>query len=241
MKHAYLIEMTVIRDYARQLFALGIFVGLCTSLGMQSIVAIPGVLTCMHFIMGTIAGSAYDEQNNWALYRLTMPVSRRDVVLGRYGVIVTLGLLGMLAGFIATIALSLIAGAVPLPGDLSNSLGLTQDNVQAMVFSCAICTIIGSAVASIETPIYFRLGQTKATQWIPMISVFLFIGPMVILGATGGLDNFAGIADAVRGLFAFIETPIGVVTSMAVAIVVACIILGISAAVSLKLYEQREL
>ncbi len=241
MKHAYLIEMTVIRDYARQLFALGIFVGLCTSLGMQSIVAIPGVLTCMYFIMGTIAGSAYDEQNNWALYRLTMPVSRRDVVLGRYGVIVTLGLLGMLAGFIATIALSLIAGAVPLPGDLSNSLGLTQDNVQAMVFSCAICTIIGSAVASIETPIYFRLGQTKATQWIPMISVFLFIGPMVILGATGGLDNFAGIADAVRGLFAFIETPIGVVTSMAVAIVVACIILGISAAVSLKLYEQREL
>lgn len=241
MKHAYLIEMTVIRDYARQLFALGIFVGLCTSLGMQSIVAIPGVLTCMYFIMGTIAGSAYDEQNNWALYRLTMPVSRRDVVLGRYGVIVTLGLLGMLAGFIATIALSLIASVAPLPGDLSSSLGLTQDNVQAMVFSCAICMIIGSAVASIETPIYFRLGQTKATQWIPMISVFLFIGPMVILGATGGLDNFAGIADAIRGLFAFIETPVGVVTSMAVAIVLACIILGISAAVSLKLYEQREL
>ena len=241
MKRAYLIEMTVIRDYARQLFGLGIFVGLCTSLGMQSIVAIPGVLTCMYFIMGTIAGSAYDEQNNWGLYRLTMPVSRRDVVLGRYGVIVTLGLLGMLAGFIATIALSLIAGVVPLPGDLSSSLGLTRDNVQAMVFSCAVCTIIGSAVASIETPVYFRLGQTKATQWIPMISVFLFIGPMVILGATGGLDNFAGIADAVRGLFAFIETPVGVVTSMAVAIALACIILGISAAVSLKLYEQREL
>ena len=191
--------------------------------------------------METIAGSAYDEQNNWGLYRLTMPVSRRDVVLGRYGVIVTLGLLGMLAGFIATIALSLIAGVVPLPGDLSSSLGLTRDNVQAMVFSCAVCTIIGSAVASIETPVYFRLGQTKATQWIPMISVFLFIGPMVILGATGGLDNFAGIADAVRGLFAFIETPVGVVTSMAVAIALACIILGISAAVSLKFYEQREL
>ena len=203
MKRAYLIEMTVIRDYSRQLFALGVFVAACTC--------------------------------------LTMPVSRRDVVLGRYGVIVTLGLLGMLAGFIATIALSLIAGVVPLPGDLSSSLGLTRDNVQAMVFSCAVCTIIGSAVASIETPVYFRLGQTKATQWIPMISVFLFIGPMVILGATGGLDNFAGIADAVRGLFAFIETPVGVVTSMAVAIALACIILGISAAVSLKFYEQREL
>ncbi len=241
MKRAYLIEMTVIRDYARQLFALGVFVAACTCVGMQSVAAAPGVLTCMYFIMGALATSAYDEQNNWGLYRLTMPISRRDVVLGRYGVIVTLGLLGMLAGFIATIALSLIAGVIPLPGDLSSSLGLTQDNVQAMVFSCALCMIIGSAVASIETPVYFRLGQTKATQWIPMISVILFIGPMVILGATGGLDNFAGIADAIRGLFAFIETPVGVTVSLVVALGVATLFLGISAAVSLKLYEKREL
>ena len=241
MKRAYLIEMTVIRDYSRQLFALGVFVAACTCLGMQSVAAAPGVLTCMYFIMGALATSAYDEQNDWGLYRLTMPISRRDVVLGRYGVIATLGIMGMAAGLIGAIALSAIATAAPLPGDLKASLGLSPDNIQAMVFSCALCAIVGSGVAAIEEPVYFRFGQTKATQWIPMISVFLFVGPMVILGATGGLDNFAGIADAIRDIFAFIETPLGVTVSLVVALCIAAVFLGISAAVTLKLYEKREL
>ena len=148
MKRAYLIEMTVIRDYARQLFALGVFVAACTCVGMQSVAAAPGVLTCMYFIMGALATSAYDEQNNWGLYRLTMPISRRDVVLGRYGVIATLGIMGMAAGLIGAVALSAIATVAPLPGDLKTALGLSPDNVQAMVFSCALCAVVGSGVAA---------------------------------------------------------------------------------------------
>lgn len=241
MKRAYQIEMTVISQYVRQLFGLGVFVAACTCAGMQSIAAAPGVLTCMYFIMGALATSAYDEQNGWGLYRLTMPLSRRDVVYGRYGAIATIGLIGMAAGLIGATALSAIATVAPLPGDLSETFSLTQDNVQAMMFACALCAVIGSGVAAIETPIFMRFGQTKATQWIPMISVFLFIGPMVILGATDGLGNFAGIADAVRAVFAFIETPLGVAASIAVSLVAVFLILGISAAVSLRLYNRREL
>ena len=241
MKRAYQIEMIVMHQYARQLLALGVFVAACTCVGMGSIVAAPGVLTCMYFIMGALATSAYDEQNGWGLFRLTMPLSRRDVVIGRYGMIATIGLIGMVAGLVGGTTLAAIATVAPLPGDLSTTFGLTQDNIQAMVFSCALCAIVGSGVAAIEEPVYFRFGQTKATQWIPMISVFLFIGPMVILGATGGLDNFAGIADAIRDIFAFIETPLGVTVSLVVALCIAAVFLGISAAVSLKLYEKREL
>ena len=154
---------------------------------------------------------------------------------------VVIGLIGMAAGMIGALALSAIATVAPLPGDLSATLGLTQDNIQAMVFSCALCAIVGSGVAAIETPIYLRFGQTKATQWIPMISVLLFISPAIILGATGGLGNFAGIADTIRGIFAFIETPVGAAVSLVVALAVSAIILGISAAISLALYDRREL
>ena len=46
----------------------------------------------MFFMMGAMGLAAYDELNHWGLFRLTLPLSRRDVVLGRYGAIVTLGL-----------------------------------------------------------------------------------------------------------------------------------------------------
>lgn len=241
MKRAYQIEMTVMHQYARQLLALGVFVAACTCVGMGSIVAAPGVLTCMYFIMGALATSAYDEQNGWGLFRLTMPLSRRDVVIGRYGMIATIGLIGMVAGLVGGTALAAIATVAPLPGDLSTTFGLTQDNIQAMVFSCALCAVIGSGIAAVETPVYLRFGQTKATQWIPMISVILFIGPMMILGATGGLGNFAGIADALIAVFAFIETPLGAITSLAASLVAVFLILGVSAAISIRLYERREL
>ncbi|MBM6786431.1 ABC-2 transporter permease [Collinsella tanakaei] len=241
MKRAYQIEMTVMHQYARQRLALGVFVAACTCVGMRSIVAAPGVLTCMYFIMGALATSAYDEQNGWGLFRLTMPLSRRDVVIGRYGMITTIGLIGMVAGLVGGTALAAIATVAPLPGDLSTTFGLTQDNIQAMVFSCALCAVIGSGIAAIETPVYLRFGQTKATQWIPMISVILFIAPMMILGATGGLGNFAGIADALSAVFAFIETPLGAITSLAVSLVAVFLILGVSAAISIRLYERREL
>ena len=174
MKRAYQIEMTVMHQYARQLLGLGVFVAACTCVGMGSIAAAPGVLTCMYFIMGALATSAFDEQNGWGLFRLTMPLSRRDVVIGRYGMIATIGLIGMVAGLVGGTALAAIATVAPLPGDLSTTFGLTQDNIQAMIFSCSLCAVIGSGIAAIETPVYLRFGQTKATQWIPMVSVILF-------------------------------------------------------------------
>ena len=91
MKRAYLMEMTIFRDYIKQLMGVGFFVSIFVSAGMGSIVAAPAILTMMFFMMGCMSASAYDEQSNWGAFRLTMPVSRRDVVLGRYGVIVTLG------------------------------------------------------------------------------------------------------------------------------------------------------
>ena len=91
MKRAYLIELTIFRDYARQLIGLGIIVSLCIGFGMQTPLAMPATLTCMFFMMASMGLAAYDELNHWALFRLTLPLSRRDVVCGRYAAIVTLG------------------------------------------------------------------------------------------------------------------------------------------------------
>ena len=63
-------------------------------------------------MMGAIGSSVYDDQNGWGSYRLTLPVSKRDVVLSRYAAIATLGLIGSAVGFAASLAVMGLASAV---------------------------------------------------------------------------------------------------------------------------------
>ena len=241
MKRAYLMELTIFRDYIRQLMGVGFFVAIFVSAGMGSIVAAPAILTMMFFMMGTMAAAAYDEQSGWGRFRLTMPVSRRDIVLGRYGVIVTLGLVGLVAGWAACAVLLALSGVVDLPFGLSQAIAFDQEMLQGAVFATAFCLALGALIAAIETPIYFRFGQNKTTQWLPMITVLLFVGPMLIVNGTGILDSGAVHMETITRLLGFIETPIGVAVCFGIAVAFAVVVLGISAAVSLKLYERREL
>lgn len=240
MKRAYLIEMTVLKDYMRQLIPLGFFVAFCISLGMQSIVAAPAVITMLKFMMGSMAVAAYDEQNNWGLFRLTMPVTRRDVVLARYAVILTIGCTGMAIGLLAAAVLTGVASAVELPGGLSSILAFDPGTILGMLFASFFCMFMGSAVASVITPVYFRFGQTKATQYLPMMTILIFIIPMLIIGS-GVLDDAAVSMETLAELLKLIETPAGTAACMAVFAAASLVVLGISAAVSLRIYARREL
>ena len=148
MRRAYLIEMTVLRDYARQLLGRGLFIAICLSVGMHSIVAVPGLLCMLYFIMGALSTAAYDEQNNWGLYRLTLPVSRRDVILGRYAVIVTLGISGMLVGLIGTLGLSVVISVLNVSSDIQSVFALTQEHVMTVIFTMMLCMLMGVVVAN---------------------------------------------------------------------------------------------
>lgn len=241
MKRAYLMELTIFRDYFKQLLGVGFFVAIFVSCGMGSIVAAPAILTMMFFLMGTMAAAAYDEQNRWGLFRLTMPISRRDVVLARYGIIVTLGFGGMLAGWAACLAVTTLGSVVELPLGISDALTFDADVLLGAVFSTAFCMVLGALLAALETPIYFKFGQNKTTQWLPLITVLLFVGPMLIINGTGVLDGGAGDFGNLARLLGFIETPAGVATCLGLGLVLTVAMLGISALVSLKVYERREL
>lgn len=238
MKRAYLIELIIFRDYGKQLLPLGFLVAALVCCGTKTILAGPSIITIMYFMMGTMCAATYDEQNDWGRFRLTLPLSRRDVVLGRYGAIVTLGLGGMAVGLLAAFAISAVAHAVELPGELSQALALDDGALSAMTLSTASSLLIGSAVASIVTPIYFRLGQTKATQLLPMFIFVIFNLPLVFSGLLGG--SLPGI-EYIDVLFAYSETPEGLMLSCVGMVAAAAAILGLSAAIALRLYETREL
>lgn len=241
MKRAYMIEMTVLRSYLRQLLGIGFITALFIGIGMQSVIALPAVLTMMLFMMSAMSAAAYDEHNGWGAFRLTMPLSRHDVVLGRYGVIFTIGCCGILIGWVATAIITAAATFMELPGGLSAALAFDVNTMMGSVFATFFCMFMGSFVAGIATPIYFRFGQTKATQYLPLITLLVFfIAPMLVLNS-GLLDS--GVVEflSLKNALGFVETPTGLACFVVAAAVASLVVLAISAAVSLKLYERREL
>lgn len=240
MKRAYLIDMQIFRSYAITLLGSGFFVSLCVGAGMQTVAVVPAILTCMYFVMGAMGNAAYDDQNGWGRYRLTMPLSRRDIVLGRYAAIVTFGLTGAVVGFAASFALMGIATVIELPGGLSQALAFSPELLATTVSAAAFCVLVGSFVASVVSPMYFKFGQTKATQWLPAMIFLALYAPVVVLGASGALDTMVSTGVLAEAL-AFIETPAGLAIFVVAACVAALVLLGISAAVSLRLYATREL
>lgn len=240
MKRAYLIEMGIFRDYAVYLLGIGFFLTILVGVGMQTAIVAPAILTCMYFMMGAMGAAAYDDQNGWGRYRLTLPVSKRDVVFGRYAAIVTLGLIGTAIGLVASFAVMGLAAAAELPGGLSESLALNGDRVCGMAFATAVCLLIGSVVAAVVSPVYFKFGQTKATQLLPTVIVVLFVAPFVILGNSGIFDGGVDFG-IVTDILAFLEDPAGLAVAVVAIVAVSALLLVVSAAVSLKLYERREL
>lgn len=239
MKRAYSIEMGVLRGYATYLFCVGALISVLVGIGTQTAAVAPAILTCMYLMMGAMGAAAYDDQNGWGRYRLALPVSRRDVVLARYAAVVTLGLIGALVGLVASLAVMGIASAVDLPGGISASLALDYESVVSMLFATAVCFLVGSGVVSVVVPVYFRFGQTKATQMLPTVLVILFVAPIFLFSAFGLLDDgfFAIVSDVLEHA----ETLSGVMGSMVVFLASSLLLLLVSAAVSLRLYSKREL
>ena len=256
MKRAFLLEMTIFRDYARQLVGLGLLVSLCIGLGMQTPLAMPATLTCMFFMMSAMGLAAYDQLNHWELFRLTLPLSRRDVVLGRYAAIATFGLTGMVVGFagallcmgvasvvglVAALVATAVVSAVGLPGEVSEAFAFDPDMLSVMAVVTCFTLLIGSVVASVVTPLYFRLGQTRATQILPTVIVLLFVVPVVVLGNSGMLDDGIPGMELVSATLEALDTPAGMAVGCVALVALSAVALAISAAVSLKLYERREL
>lgn len=241
MLRAYLVDMTVLRDYSRALLGLGFFVAACVSLGMRTTMMAPGLLTMMYLLLGVSGTNSFDDLNGWGCLRLTMPLSRRDVVVARYGSIVTLGLGGLAAGLATTLVLTVVARLVPLPSELSPALALSEDVLLGMILSTGALFAVGSLCAAVEVPLYFRFGSTRATQYLPLVPLFVLLCPIIVLGGSGMIDESTLTAEGIAGALGHIWSPSGVAACLVGLLALSTAVLALSAAISLRLYEAREL
>lgn len=240
MLRAYLVDMTVLRDYSRALLGLGFFVAVCVSLGMQTSVMAPGLLAMMYLLLGVSGTNSFDDLNGWERLRLTMPLSRRDVVLARYGAIATLGLGGLALGLAAAVALGAVALFIPLLGELSSALALSGDALLGMCLSAGALFAVGSLCAAVEVPLFFRFGNTRATQYLPLVPLFVLLCPIIVLGGSGMIDESTLTVEGLAGALSLVWSPAGAAGCLIGLLALSAGSLALSAALSLKLYETRE-
>ena len=151
-----------------------------------------------------------DEANDWERFRLTLPTSARQVVRSRYALaaLVTAGtaVVGTVLAVIAQWAILAVHGSIAAPRGVV-TIGLTALGAG----------IVALAFLSLEMPIVFRLGISKARMafTIPfLLCMLLTIGPvrdaiMPILDSVEALANslgtpaplFAGAAAVVALLY----------------------------------------
>lgn len=114
-----------------------------------------------------ITAMAYDEKNNWDRYALTMPLSRKDMVLSRY----ILGLIFALVAFIIAMASSLLLNKDSLLENIAMNLG-------TLGFVMLLTAII--------FPILFKFGVEKGR--ILMMIIFMAPTGIILLLSNYGIQ-----------------------------------------------------
>ena len=89
MRRMLLCDLVVIRRQLPQIALIGLIPALVLSIVSVSMAAeaVIMMVTLMITYMIIVTLSAYDDASGWAAFRLTLPLSRRDVVLGRYATV----------------------------------------------------------------------------------------------------------------------------------------------------------
>lgn len=229
-------EFVVLKKYLKQIAFTMAFVVICFVAGMESLVSVPGMAFLMVMFSVSTSVSAYDEQNSWGMFRLVMPLSRRDVVFGRYAFNL---LLACVAGLVAA---ALVAGflalgaAVELPDFLADLAVWDAQQLEATLAASISCACIGLCLCSVTLPAYFKFGQTKATQYLPFIMLFLSVAPFLALGAIGG-----PLLDQVKDAIELTATTGGLGMVAFAALGISLAVYAASACIAVRLYAARDL
>lgn len=237
MKRMFSFECVVLGQYLRQLVLIGLAVALVMAVATGSIAEAMPMYVTMAFMMSVMSMSAYDDVNDWGTYRLALPVSRRDVVLGRYMTVIVLVAGAILLSFAIVGAGWALGQTGILPSAIASYVQVDAAGLQMLLISGMASVAVESVLPAIALPCYFKFGSTKASQYIPL----------VVMGAVAVLIYFvnylskAGALDGVEQALVWFEVPANLGLVVLILAAVSLAILAISAAISLRIYAKRDL
>jgi ABC-2 type transport system permease protein len=133
---------------------------------------------------------AYDEVSKWDYFALSLPVTKRQIVLSKYLLTLAFDILGILIAFI---------------------LFFVRDeiNIETVLSLCAIFSL-ALIMASVMLPLLFKLGTQKARIWTIMILLLPTAGVVLLnqMGIKFSGSSLPAISDATVELLVYLAVPI---------------------------------
>lgn len=229
-------ELAVLKKYLKQITFTMLIVIVCLVAGMGSLTSVPGMAFLTVTFSVSMSASAYDDQNGWGSYRLVMPVTRREVVQGRYALNLLLAIAAAAVAAVLMTAFIALGSAVELPEFLANLAVWDNQQLEATLAASTSCACIGLCMCSVTLPAYFKFGMTKATQYLPFIMIFLSVAPFLVLGVIGG-----PLLDQVKGAIELAETTGGLGLIAFAALAISLAVYAASSFIAVRLYSARDL
>ena len=233
MKTMTSLDFVIARKYLVQEAVTTIPIGVVVSFFVGNIYTMPAAFAGIIPVVLGFTLLALDEKGNWEGFRLALPLSRTDVIAGRYATCALLAIAGIafgLAIYALTLTVSLLAPNLPNASNLSTDVEIGF----ALAAPC-IGALAGLVMLAIVTPVTARYGMTKAMRLVPVVALFAICFCIAFASVTSAA---ASIEAAIDEAFA---SPASFAALLLIAIALVAVIYVASCALSCKLYQRREL
>ena len=172
-----------------------------------------GAILCSSLIVSTFA---YDDRCDWAKYAVVMPISRNELVAGKYAMLTLLVVGGMAVSFLASLVSNAITGQIPL----------NQSGLQELLISTLAALVFALVYGSIAIPLILRFG---AEQGRILLFVALLV-PVAVCFAVYQVGKWLGI----------VLTDQGVVLLVCGVAVAALVWMAVSYRISCGIFSKQE-
>lgn len=232
MKRAFMSEFAIMRSFIPSIAGVGLFIFAVLTIanmsdGDSGMSAGACAVSAMSPIMVMSSLAGYDNQNGWERYRATLPFTRKDIVCARYlCIIVFSAMMACAAALLNIVALPLFDGM---------GISSTGETIFEIVSASFASMLISLVLVFLTQPLFFRFGHMEALRL--SVGLFALLGclAMAALSSSNPITNwlmsFAGANPdhAVVGCLC---------AGMAV---LAFALFTLSAAISTKVYQARDL
>lgn len=224
------IDLTPLRSY---LALLAVLIALLIAfMGWISPDAMAGAIGGLAVFVLLIVGmqlTNQDDANGWSSYRLALPLSRRDIVLGRYLAI------ALVAG-VCVVEVTLVGALMPVVAGLFVDWQVLPTDWATYAVSTAASLAIGSILMGIYQPLAFKYGSEKMMKLYPFIMITIILMPVLVMDVLG-----ERLTQAIEFAFGLFATPGSALGAAAGLLAFALLVTAASALVSLRVYRTRDL
>ena len=225
MKNAVSCDLRTLAPFMPSIIVTLVFTSTFIMIGSGG-VGVAGSVSAMMTLLCAFSLAGYEDQNNWGRFRATLPLSRREVVAGRYATVLVLAFAGALLGTAVSLALQCLFAALPQ----AKSPELVAP---AEIFASSLASMAcGLIVCAIAIPFLTKFGGARGARAFACAAVLVASFAIAV-----GVNMVT--AEKAAEVAGWIDQ--NLVMSLALLGVISLLAYGASYAVSLGIYEKKDL